>query len=70
MSAHAGADTDAGELAPYRVSGAALEPLHQNGNRQGGRISDEQMDVVGFAVEFHQLGVELGAHGAWCARRR
>jgi len=62
VSAHAGADTRAGELTPHGVSRPALEPLHQNGNGQGWRVSDQQMHVVGFAVELHQLDSELGAH--------
>jgi hypothetical protein len=55
---HAGADTRASELAPYRVSGAAFEALHQDGDRQSWRVGHEQMHVVGPAAEFDQLGVE------------
>jgi len=62
VSAHAGADASAGVFAPRGVSRAALEPLHQNGNRQGGRVGHEQMHVVSFAVELHQLDIEVGAH--------
>ena len=51
MSAHAGADTRAGELAPDRMGGAAFETLHQDGDRQDGRVGDKQVHVVGFAVE-------------------
>src|SRR5688500_3813136 len=56
VAAQAGADTRAGELAPYRVSGAAFEALHQDGDRQGGRVGHEQ---VGFAVERDHFGVEV-----------
>lgn len=64
MSAHAGAGTDAGVFAADRVSGAAFEALDRDGDRQGGRISDKEMHVVGFAVELDQLDIELGVHRA------
>lgn len=46
------------------LGGAAFKPLHQSGDRQGGRIGNEQVHVVGFAVELDQLGVEVGADAA------
>jgi len=64
VSAHAGADTLTGELAPDRVSGTAFETLDQQGDRQSGRVSDEGVHVVGFAVELDQLDIELGADSA------
>jgi hypothetical protein len=36
-----------------------LSRLHQRRDRQGGRVSDEQMHVVGFPVELDQLNIEL-----------
>ena len=64
MAAHAGTHTRAGEFAPYRVGGAALETLGKNGYRECSRVSDQQMDVVGFAVELDQFGVQVDAHTA------
>jgi hypothetical protein len=46
------------------VGGAALETLGQNGYREGRRVSDQQMDVVGLAVELDQFDVQVGAHSA------
>jgi hypothetical protein len=46
VSAHAGADTDAGVFAAHGVSRAGFESLYQNGNRRSGRVGDKQMDVV------------------------
>jgi hypothetical protein len=40
------ADTGVGELAPYSQSRAALEPLHQDGNRRGRRACDEHVQVM------------------------
>jgi hypothetical protein len=57
-------DAGAGELAPGAVGGAVFEALGENGDRQGGRVGDEQVHVVGFAVELDQLDTELGAHVA------
>jgi hypothetical protein len=53
---------DAGVLAPHSVGRAAIEPLNQRRDRQGWWVGDAQMDVVGFAVELDQLGIELGTH--------
>ena len=61
VSAHAGADTNTAVFAAHGVGGAAFESLGQNGNCQGGWIGQQKVDVVGFAVELHQLDVELGA---------
>jgi hypothetical protein len=55
VAAHAGADTRTGEL--------AFEALHQGGDRQSGRVGDQQVHVVGLAVELDQLDIELGADG-------
>jgi hypothetical protein len=41
----------------------AFEPLDQRRDRQGWWIGDQQMHVVGFAVELDQLDIEFGAHG-------
>ena len=69
MAAYAGADTRTGELAPDGVGGAAFEALGQNRNRQRGRVGDEQVQMVGFAVELNQLDIELNAHAApWWSR--
>ncbi len=62
MSAHAGADTGAGDLTAHRVGGATFEPLHQCGVRHSWRVGDEQVPVVGLAVEFDLLGGERAAH--------
>jgi hypothetical protein len=64
VCAHAGADTLTGEFAPDRVSGMAFEALDQEGDRLSGGVSDEQVHVVGFAVELDQLDIELGADSA------
>jgi len=64
VAAHAGAHTCAGEFPANGVSGAAFEAVHQRRDRQCGRISHEQVHVVGLAVELDQLDIELGAHGA------
>ena len=64
MSAHAGADAGTGEFATHRVGGASLEALGKNGNRECGRISNQQMHVVGLAVELRQIDIQLGADGA------
>jgi hypothetical protein len=64
VATHAGADTNAGVFAADRVSGAAFEPSGQNGNRQRGWVCDQEVHVVGFAVELDQFGVEVGAHSA------
>lgn len=64
MSAHAGADAGTGEFAAHRVGGAAFEPLGENGDRECGRISNQQVHVVGLAVELHQIDIQLGADGA------
>ena len=58
MSAHAGADTAAGVFASHAVDGAAVEPLHQRGDSERGRVGDEQVHVVGFAVVIDELGVD------------
>ena len=50
MSAHAGADTRAGEFVAHGVCRAAFESLDERRYRQGGRVSDEQVDVVDFAL--------------------
>jgi len=47
-----------------RMRARTQTPVYQCGDGQGGRVGDQQMDVVGLAVEFHQFGVELGAHRA------
>jgi hypothetical protein len=76
VSAHAGADELTGEFAAHSLSATAFEALERDGDRQGGRASDEQVHVVGFAVELDQLDVEVGADGAHggfgecCALRR
>jgi flavin-binding protein dodecin len=71
VSAHAGADAGADELAPDAVGGAGFKPLDKNGNREWGRVSDQQMHVVGFAVELYQLDVEFGADiTPWWSRSR
>ena len=62
VSAHAGADTAAGVFAAHGVGRAACEPLHRDGDRQRWRVGDEQVQVVGFAGEFDQLDVQVGAH--------
>lgn len=64
MATHTGTNTRAGEFAPYRVGGAALETLGKNGYRECRRVSDEHMDVVGFAVELDQFDVQVDAHTA------
>ena len=64
VAVHPGADTHPGVFAAHRVSGAALEALGENGNRQGGRVGDQQVRMVGLAVELDQLDIELGAHTA------
>jgi hypothetical protein len=64
VAAHAGADTRTGEPAPDGEGRAAFEALGQNRNRQRGRVRDEQVLMVGFAVELHQFDGEIGAHGA------
>jgi len=64
VAAYAGADTRAGEFAPYRVGGAALEAMGESGYRRRGRIGDQEMQVVGFAGGLDQLDSRLGAHGA------
>jgi hypothetical protein len=56
---HTGANTRAGELAADRVGGATFEELGENRNRQGGRAGDEQVHVIGFAVELDQLDIEF-----------
>ena len=45
----------------------AVRPLSRCtsvGDRQCWRVGDEQVHVVGFAVELHQLDIEFGAHRA------
>ena len=55
----------AGAFTANGVGGAAaFESLHQGGAPQGGRVCDEQVHVVGFAVELSQLRIELGADRA------
>ena len=51
VAAHAGADDGAGELTPEALGGAAFEALGENENRQSGRVGDEPVHVVGFAVD-------------------
>ena len=36
-----------------------LDPLGENRNRQSGRIQDEQVHVVGLAVELDQLDAQV-----------
>lgn len=55
MPAHVGADTGSGVRTAHGVGGAAFESLHQNRNRKGRRVGDEQVHVVGFAVELDHL---------------
>ncbi len=55
---HDGPVGPAGELLADVVRGHALEAVDQRGDRQLGRIVDEQVDVVLFAVELAQLGAE------------
>jgi hypothetical protein len=62
VSAHACADTAPGVFAAHGVGCTPLEPLRQRRDRQGWRVGDEQVHVVGFAVELDQLGVEFCAH--------
>ncbi len=50
-------------LAPHVAGRAAFEPLDQRRDRQGWWIGDQQMHVVGFAVELDHLDIEFGAHG-------
>ncbi len=64
MSAHVGANTSAGEFSSYLVCGSAFEPLGENRYRERGWIRDQEVNVVGFAVEFDQLSAQVGAHGA------
>ena len=65
MSAHAGADTGSGVFAPHGVGRAASEPLHGRGDGECGWVGDEQVHVVGFAVELDPLGIE--DLGSWRA---
>jgi hypothetical protein len=50
---------------------SALEALRENGDRQSGRLSGQQVHVVGFAVELDQLDIEVGKYaprgvlGSW-----
>jgi hypothetical protein len=64
VAAHAGADAGGGELPLDIVGGAVVEPLGENGDHPGGRVVDEQVHVVGLAVELNQFGVQLNAHAA------
>lgn len=64
MATHAGAHTCAGEFASHGVGGAAFEALGENGYRECGRVRDQYVEVVGFAVELDQIDIELGADGA------
>lgn len=58
------AGTHVGEFAPYRIGGAALEMLGENGYRECWRVCDQQVDVVGFAVELDQFDALVEAHTA------
>ncbi len=58
----------AGGLARDAVGGAAFEALGENGDRQGGRVGDEQVHVVGFAVEFDELDSSSAQRRAWWSR--
>ena len=53
-----GTDAGAGVFAAYRVRGTSFESLNQGGDRQCGRVGDEQVNVVGFAVEVDLFGVD------------
>lgn len=64
VAAHAGTDTCAGEFPTNGVGCAAFESLGENGYGECGRIGDQQVDMVGFAVELDQLDVEVRAHTA------
>jgi hypothetical protein len=61
-SAHAGADTGAGVFRSDRVGRVVFEPLNQRRDRQRRRVGHEQVHVVGFTVELHQLDIEFDAH--------
>jgi hypothetical protein len=52
VSAHAGADTNTGEFAAYRLSGAAFEAWGKNGNRERWRhlpVARDRLNGVGIA---------------------
>ena len=60
-----------GEFAAHGVCGAAFESLNELRDRHGGWVSDEQVDVVGLAVELDEFGIEVGAdliHGGLGSR--
>jgi hypothetical protein len=52
----------AGEFPAHSVGRVPFESVDELRYRQGGRVSDEQADVVGLAVELDDFGVETGAH--------
>lgn len=48
-------------LLPQAATGDAFQAVHQFGKLHGGRILDEQMHMVVFAVHLLEHGIELGA---------
>ena len=64
MAADAGANTLTGEFPSHLVCGAAFEALGNNRYRQRGWMCNQQVQVVGLAVELDQLGNEVGEHSA------
>src|SRR5699024_11067057 len=51
-----------GELPAHVPAGDALQGVDQPGECHLGRVDDQEVHVVGFAVELHQFGLEVGAH--------
>jgi hypothetical protein len=64
VAGHAGANTLTGEFPSHLVCGAVFEALGKNGYRKRGWMCNQQVQVVGLAVELDQLGIEVGAHSA------
>ena len=63
VAAHAGADAAADEfVSPHCVGGATIQALYECRDCHCGRVGDEKVHVVGFAVELDQLDIEIGAH--------
>jgi transposase len=74
VSAHAGADTNTGEFAAHRVSGAAFEAWGKDGNRECGRVGHQQVHMAGWgqfvkiiAEKADRYGRTVNAVSRWLA---
>jgi len=68
VSVHRCSFAASGVVLSHPAGGRALQPSHQFADRQGRWVADEQVHVIGFAVELDQLGPTSAARSSQTCR--